>query len=242
VGSRVVGMGGGVKYPPEAVGKPDVGGKLGLSAEVIASLKPDLIVVAAETGAAATLAQPMAAAGIPMLVLSYPRIESVFRNLTVLGEVLGVQPRANAVIAQMKDKLAAVDIAVKGLPRPRVYLETGAAGSGSFQTIGPGHYADDSLRLAGGRNAFPTLHGASQVTSESIALADPDRMVILTSDPALTIPMLAQRPGWDQLRAIRSGNAMIVPRGFILIPGPRQADAVTILARAIHPGLALHAP
>jgi iron complex transport system substrate-binding protein len=126
----------------------------------------------------------------------------------------------------MQQQLEAVRARWQGLPLRSVYLETAAAERGAFQTIGRGHYADDALAWAGGRNVFSDLAGSQQVSAEAIAVRNPEVIVSLQAVPK-PAAAIAARPGWQHLRAVR--------RWQQLIPGPRQIEAVLDYARALHP-------
>ena len=134
----------------------------------------------------------------------------------------------------MEARLQAVSQALDGAPRRSVYLETAAAARGAFQTMGTGHYANDALQWAGGRNVFADLQGSQQVSAEAIFVRDPDVIISLQQvpkDPAL----IAERPGWHSLRAVKNGRVVVLERSHKLIPGPRQIEAVEQDARALHP-------
>lgn len=231
---RIVGIGGKVLYPESVLHLPSVGGMLGFSVEAVLALDPDLVVMAVGTDAAAQLARPLSEMGVPVFLATYSDFASILAYMRLLGAALGLSERAERLVSSMQTTISDVAETLKDRPRRGVYLETGAAGNAAFQTVRAGHYADDGIRLAGGRNVF-TLKGPRQVTVEGIAEADPDVIVVLASDPALTPEVVAARPGWSALRAVREGKVVVLPRGFMLIPGPRQAEAVRILARAIHP-------
>jgi iron complex transport system substrate-binding protein len=233
-GERLVAVGGKVLYPEEALKLPSVGGALGVSVEAILACKPDLVVMAVATEAAARLTQPLRDFGVNVFLATYSDFASILNYMRLLGSALDLRDGAARVIARMETTVEQVKERLQDRPRLSVYLETGAAGSAAFQTVRVGHYADDAIRIAGGRNIF-TIEGASQVTLEGIAAGDPDVIVVLASNPSVTAANVAARPGWTALRAVRSGKVVVLPRGFMLIPGPRQADAIAILARAIHP-------
>jgi iron complex transport system substrate-binding protein len=231
---RLVGIGGVVLYPDGVLTLPRIGGALNFSVEATLALKPDLVVVPDGTAAAAQLAGPLSAMGVPVFLARYGGFASIIGNIRLLGAALDLNDAADRLIAAMQSKVAALAAMLEGLPVRRVYLETGAVGAGAFQTIRFGHYAEDTIRIAGGSNAF-NLKGTPQVTLEGIAAADPDAIVVLASDRDMTAASVSARPGWTALRAVRDGRLTVIPRGFMLIPGPRQADAIEILARVIHP-------
>lgn len=233
-GNRLVGIGGAVLYPDSVRRLPRIGGALNFSVEATLSLNPDLVVMGADSDAAAQLAGPLSAMGVPVFLAKYSGFTSITRYIRLLGAALDLRDGADRVIAAMEAKVAAVAQRLAGRPVRRIYLETGAAGTAAFQTIRSGHYAEDTIRRAGGLNAF-NLKGPPQVTLEGLSAADPDAIVVLTNTPQMTPASVAARPGWTALRAVREGRLAVIPRGFMLIPGPRQADAIEVLARAIHP-------
>lgn len=233
-GERLVGIGGVVLYPDSVLGLPRIGGALNFSVEATLSLNPDLVVMPSGTDATAQLAGPLAAMGVPVFLAKYTDFASITRYIRLLGAALEFREGAERAIGAMEAKAAAVAQRLAGRPARRIYLETGAAGTAAFQTIRSGHYAEDTIRRAGGLNAFE-LKGPPQVTIEGLASVDPDVVVVLANSSHVTASSIANRPGWTALRAVREGRIAVIPRGFMLIPGPRQAEAIEVLARAIHP-------
>lgn len=232
--NRVVAIGGRVRHPPEALGKPSVGGALGYSPEAVAPYRPDLLVLTPSHQTALGLVEPFTRAGVPVLMLAHPDLPSVLRNITLVGQATGAEAQAKRLGGQMLQQLEAVRARWQGVPPRSVYLETAAAERGAFQTIGHGHYADDALAWAGGRNVFSDLDGSQQVSAEAIAVRDPEVIISLQAVPK-PAASIAARPGWQRLRAVREGRVVVLERGHKLIPGPRQFEAVLDYARALHP-------
>ncbi len=232
--ARVVAIGGRVRWPEVARTKPSIGGSLGYSAEAVAAHRPDLIVVTPSHHSALGLVDAFERIPVPVLVLAHPDLPSLLRNIDLLGRATGADDAAQSVRAELSSRLQVVARRLEGAPVRSVYLETAAAARGAFQTMGTGHYANDALRWAGGRNVFADLRGAQQVSAEAIFLRDPEVIISLQQmprDPA----MVAARPGWHGLRAVQSGRVVVLARGHKLIPGPRQIEAVEAYARALHP-------
>ena len=231
---RVVAIGGRVRHPQAAVGKPSVGGALGYSPEAVAAYRPDLLVLTPSHQTALGLVEPFTRAGVPVLMLAHPDLPSVLRNITLVGQATGAEAQAERLGGKMLQQLEAVRARWQGVPPRSVYLETAAAERGAFQTIGRGHYADDALAWAGGRNVFSDLDGSQQVSAEAIAVRDPEVIISLQAVPKPAASIVA-RPGWQRLRAVREGRVVVLERGHKLIPGPRQIEAVLDYARALHP-------
>ncbi len=231
---RVVAIGGRVRHPPEALAKPSVGGALGYSPEAVAAHRPDLLVLTPSHQTAIGLVEPFTRAGVPVLMLAHPNLPSVLRNIDLVGQATGAEAEAELLRARLHRQLEAVRSRWRGVAPRSVYLETAAAERGAFQTVGRGHYADDALAWAGGRNVFSDLEGSQQVSAEALAVRDPEVILSLQAVPK-PAAAIAARPGWRHLRAVREGRVVVLERGHKLIPGPRQLDAVLDYARALHP-------
>ncbi|MGC4078556.1 MAG: ABC transporter substrate-binding protein [Rubrivivax sp.] len=232
--ARVAAIGGRVRYPEAALAKPSVGGALGYSPEAVAALRPDLIVLTPSHGSALGLVEPFERAGVAVLVLAHPDLAAVRRNIELVGRATGSEAAAAVLLARFDGSLASIRQAWQGRSQPTVYLETAAAARGAFQTVGRGHYADDALACAGGRNVFSDLNSAQQVSAEAVLLRDPEVIVSLQAVPK-PAEEISARPGWSRLRAVREGRVVVLPRSHFLIPGPRQTEAVLAYARALHP-------
>lgn len=233
---RVAAIGGRVRWPESAKAKPSIGGSLGYSAEAVAAYRPDLVVVTPSHYSALSLVEAFERVQVPAIVLAHPDLPSVFRNIDLLGRATGVDEAARALRAGMEARLQAVAQKVSVAPRRSVYLETAAAARGAYQTMGTGHYANDALQWAGGRNVFADLQGSQQVSAEAIFVRDPDVIISLQQVPKRA-SLIAERPGWHSLRAVKEGRVVVLERSHKLIPGPRQIEAVEDYARALHPEL-----
>ena len=231
---RVAAIGGRVRWPEAAQHKPSIGGTLGYSAEAVAAHRPDLIVITPSHHSALALVDAFGRVGVPVLVLAHPDLPSVLRNIELLGRATGADAQAAALRASLQQRLQSLAQRVAAQPPRTVYLETAAAARGAYQTMGQGHYANDALAWAGGRNVFADLAGSQQVSAEAIFARDPDVIVSLQQVPK-SPELIAARPGWHSLRAVKAGRVVVLPRGHKLIPGPRQIEAVEDYARAIHP-------
>lgn len=231
----IVGIEAYTRFPPEAAGKPLVGGRLGFSVEAIARLVPDLVVMTPARQAAHALTEPLARLGVPAIVVTHRDLAQVFGNIALLGQATGAEAAASALLAALQAELDLVARRIAGSPSPTVFLETSANGRGAFGTPRPGTYTFDILTAAGGRAALPDLaaSGPSQVSGEAILRADPEVYLLAgRPDQAAEIP---GRPGFAGLQAIRDDRLHAVSRAELLIPGPRVVAGVQRLARLLHP-------
>ena len=124
--NRIVGIEAFTRFPPEVLGKPLVGGRLGFSVDAVVDRKPDLVVVTPARQAANQLVEPMERLGIPVLVLLHRRVPEILDNIRLLGKICGVPERGEALAAELRARLDKVEKQVEGLPRPSVVMITGS--------------------------------------------------------------------------------------------------------------------
>jgi len=232
---RIVGIESFTRFPPEVAGLPVVGGRLGFSAEAIARLQPDLVIMTPARNAAHALTEPMARIGVPTLVITHSNVPRIFSNLRMFGLALGLEARSEALVAGLEARLLAVTQRLAGRPPVPVFMETSSTGAGVFGTVRPGTYSFDAVRLAGGASVFPGLspNGPPQVSGEAILRADPTFYLVAgRQDQAAAVP---GRTGFHTLSAVREGRVGMVSRAQFLIPGPRVVDGVETLSRLLHP-------
>ncbi len=235
---RIVGIDGLTKAPPEVLHLPRVGNRIGFSADLIARLRPDLIILTPARHAAASLLRPMEIAGIPVAVLTHPTVAAVMDNIHNIGWLIGEEANTANVIADMQAKLNLVQQHISGEKPKSVYFETGSSARGRSVSVRPHSYTDDLLRLAGGRTVFPALSSLSQVSGEAVRLANPD--VIVVAGDQSKAEAIQHRPGWNSIPAVAGGRVFAVPRALFLIPGPRIAAGADCLARKLHPNAFAH--
>ena len=108
-------------------------------------------------------------------------------------------------------------------------------------SVGEGSYLHELIVLAGGRNVVPaTLGPFPQVDPEFVVLEDPEVVLLLDAPFGVTAADVAQRPGWEGLRAVADGRVVeLVDEEVDALsrPGPRLGEAVRLLARLFHPEL-----
>ena len=210
----------------------------------IAELAPDVIVTqqlcpvcAVSTGQVDGAVRPLPRC--PELVSLDPRtIGEVFADIRRVGEVTGHADEAEALLADLDRRLAAVRERIAERPRPRVlaleWLDPPFAG---------GHWVPEMIALAGGIDAAgePGGHSA-RLTWDQVAAADPDVIVAMPcgfdeAGAREQIATIAGLPEWRSLRAVREGDVFPVDaNGCFSRPGPRLVDGVERLAAILHGG------
>ena len=230
---RIVGIESFTRYPREVLDRPLVGGRLGFSVDAVVALKPDLVVVTPSRQAANQLVDPMERLGVPIVVFLQRSVPEILANIRLMGRIAGVAERGEEVAARFEARMAAVKRKVEGRQPPSTIMITGRLGNGLLLVAREGTYTGDAMMMAGARFALPGTATLAQVSPEAILNADPD--VLLWAGNERDLEDLIARPGWRDMRAVRSGRARTVSRVELLIPGPRTIDGIEHLAAIFHP-------
>jgi iron complex transport system substrate-binding protein len=230
---RIVGIEAYTRFPPEVLGKPLVGGRLGFSVDAVVAERPDLVVVTPARQAANQLVDPMERLGIPIVVLLHRSVAEVLDNIRLLGRLGGVAQRGEELAVRLQARLDRVKQRIVGLEAPSTVMITGRLGNGLLLVARPGTYTGDAIVRAGGRFGLESSGTIAQVSPEAILNADPD--VLLFAGSEKDLKELIARPGWKDMRAVKDRRAHAVVRAELLIPGPRTIDGIERLAEIFHP-------
>jgi iron complex transport system substrate-binding protein len=210
---------------------PSVGGSLDPSLEVVAGLRPDLVIAGLEV-----LEDRVAAIqrlGIRVERVRAETLGDVGATLALLGKLLAIAPRADSLWQAIVDTIAAVRADYPDRERVRVFF---AVCLFPPMSVGPGAFVDDLIEIAGGENIFSDA-GARwpTVSIEAVVERDP-QIVILPMEIAGPDPLdrLGQLAGWQLIPAVRKGDVVAVNSDIFSRPGPRVGEAARHLAVILH--------
>lgn len=233
-GASVVGRSRYCDFPAEARALPEVGGYVDPSFEAIFGLSPTLV-TGARGPAGATVADRITARGIDAYFPPTESFAEIDAMIVGLGERTGRQREAAAVVAAVHARTEAIERAVRELPPVRVLFVFGLE---PVVAAGPEGYAAEMLRRAGGVNvvtsgAYPTLD------VEKVVELAPDVVLDATMGEQRVARIRPDRPGWSSVRAVREGRVVRLDDEAVIRPGPRVAEGLERLARALHPSAKL---
>jgi len=201
--------------------------------EELLALQPDLAVVASYNDAVTV--RLLLRSGVAVVRLadasSFGGIGSAIRTL---GAAVGESARAEALVLNMEERIAAVQKRVAARPAPRVLYYA----LGGF-TAGPGSLVDEMITLAGGRNVVREAGiGAHGRISAELAIAlQPD--VVLVSGwqdgQAPAEAVLSQHAAWRQVPAIRDGRIHVVSGAWLTSVSQDSVRGVEVIAELLHP-------
>ncbi len=238
-GDFVVGVTEYCTWPAEAATRPKVGGYSAetISLERILTLRPDLVVSGGSLHA--SVRKRLEGLGFPVFVFEPANAEGALEDMELLGRMAGREGEADRLVRRMREDLAEIAARVASVPpsaRVRVFWEVG---SEPLVTCGARSILNDFITRAGGINVFGDVPASwPVVSSEEIVRRAPQ--VILAADdhqPGMAAEALARRPGWSGIPAVREGRIRFLPADPVSRTGPRMAQGVRLIARALYPEL-----
>jgi iron complex transport system substrate-binding protein len=233
-GNELVGRSRYCDYPAEALRLPSVGGYADPNLEAILALRPDLV-VGARGPAGAKLAGALTAQGVATFFPETESLEKIDGMLVGLGARTGHAADASRIVAALDERTAAITAAVAALGKVRTLLVFGVS---PIVVAGPGGFLDELLRRAGGTNVVTEGTPYPSLGVERVIALDPD--VILDPTAGHSGERIGvDSPGWREVGAVKRGRVVSLVDEAVIRPGPRIADGLAAIARALHPDAAL---
>jgi iron complex transport system substrate-binding protein len=228
------------EFPSEVKKLPRVGALLDPDTERILSMRPDFVLL---YGSQTELQSQFARAGIQTYVYRHGGIATVFETIRELGAATGHKAEAAKVVADLQSRLDAVRASVKGRPRPRVALvfERQPGSLREIYVSGGRGFLHEMLEIAGGVNVFADIaRESAQPSIETMLARAPDVIVEVHTRGMLEAREVAEEQNvWSTLSsvpAVRNKRIHILSGDYLVVPGPRLAQATEALAQAIQGG------
>ncbi|HSJ87195.1 MAG TPA: cobalamin-binding protein [Anaerolineales bacterium] len=237
-GNQVVGRDTLSDFPEEAKKLPDIGSTFdALNTEQIVSLEPDLV-LAAEINTPEQVKQ-LQDLGLTVYYLKNPlTLEEMYGNLEIVAQLTGHEKEAATLIDSLKKRVAVVDEKIAPISsRPNVFYELDATDPAKPYTAGRGTFITQLIERAGGHNIAADLDGYPQISLEQVVAADPAFIILGDARYGVSAETIAQRPGWENLSAVKNGKVLPFNDDLVSRPGPRLVDALEALAKLLRPEL-----
>ncbi len=207
-----------------------------LHAEALAGLDPQLILtqdlcrVCALPSGQVSDALDYLGCRADVLSLDPYTLDEVLGTILAVGARTGVNERAGRLVAELRDRLAAVGAAVAGRPRPRVAV---------VEWVDPpftaGHWVPDMVIAAGGEPVAARPGERSvQTTWAEFSAAAPDLALVTPCGFHLDGAAAQARAVAEKLPGIPVWA--LDGDGLVVRPGPRLVDGVETIAAILHPG------
>jgi iron complex transport system substrate-binding protein len=239
LGDRVVGVSSFCRFPAAVARLPTVGSFLRPDTELIARLRPDLVVVHAGPN---DVPRQLATLGIRSVTVDRGTLASVYSSIKVIGTAAGVADRANALVTGIQRQLDAVRASAARRPAKKVLVIMGRQPGtlSDLIAVGRGSYMNDLVTVAGGINVLddPRLPDYPHISMETVIRLQPD-LIVDAGDMGDTVEEHVRRqPATERLwrqqtnvSAVRRNAVHAVTSDAFVVPGPRVVEAAETLAR-----------
>lgn len=226
----------------------DDGGVYEIHEDVLAELDPDVIITQGICDVCAVdrvyVADVVADLGLDARVLTTDphSLADLYDDIHRIGEAVGRGEAAATVVADLKNRVNAIEQRTSAIEideRPRVAV---------FDWMDPvmlaGHWVPELVSIGGGR--YDLVEAGARSTPwewADIREYDPEVIAVAPCGFGLeqaqeNITDLTERPGWDDLAAVRDERVTILDgHHYVNRPGPRLVDAAAYLAGIVHPEL-----
>jgi iron complex transport system substrate-binding protein len=200
--------------------------------EAIAAYRPDLVVVAYDPK---DLVAALTKLGIPVVFhKAASTFAGAYQQIRQLGVVTGRAAQAAALVTKMRAQIAQVVAKRK----------SGATGASVYHELDPSFFSLTSRTFAGRvyalfglRNIADAAPGGSdypQLSPEFIVSANPDLVVLADSVCCgQTADIVASRPGWAGLKAVRNRSILRIDDSIASRWGPRLVNFVRAVGAAL---------
>lgn len=222
-------------YPKQLTQLPKVGYQRQLSAEGVASLKPEVLLGTNEMGPPNVLEQ-IKTLGIKVEVLSNKAdLETVRHNLLVIGDLLGKGPQAKILYDNYQAELAKYTSQVAQVQnkqaKPNVLLAIGF--SGNLLAAGQETTGDWLINKAGGNNVV-TFNSYKVLANEALVALNPDIILLANTggvtDKELVANLIKTNPSLQLTKAVQQNKVIMLDASLLVAGlGPRIPSEVNRL-------------
>jgi iron complex transport system substrate-binding protein len=234
-GDRLVGRGEYCNYPPEILEVTAVQSGNETNIEQIIALQPQLLIMSKVAQDESQISQ-FEDAGITVFVSDAQDIEGTYKAIGLIGQLVGKEAEADAVIGDMKDTFAELKAkasanAVPGGEQKTIYFEVSPLEFGLW-AAGGGTFMNEVAELIGLKNIFSDLPSWAEVSEEQVIERNPDYIMTVGmyfGDGPTPIESILSRPGWNSITAIKNKAILNMTEDELSRPGPRLATGAEML-------------
>lgn len=234
-------------FPEQAKQVPRVGsGPIGtVSLEAIVGKTPDLVLCKFDTHQ--PLVESLERLNFKVLALGPESLDELFEEAVWLGNVLQKQHAAAELIESMKSRASVLQKKVAELPvvrdtasgkrmKKRVFYQVW---SDPLMSAGKGSFIDQMLEMAGLENIVDVTAGRYPRISPELVVERNPELIFVPSSPKnpVNIESVLQRPGWQNVSAIKHRRVYLLDSDTVSRCGPRMLEALEqmiVAAQELH--------
>lgn len=212
-----------------------------IHAELIRELRADLLITQSHCEVCAVTPGDIERSGACLpaarqVALSASSLEDIFLGILRIGEALGLEDRAKAVVQRERQRLDNVRIKVARSPRPTVVMLEWAD-----PIFAMGNWGPELVEIANGELLLGKKgEYSAAIPSEQLRDADPEYLIVAPCGFNLQRSLLEQNvleryPWWRELQAVRNGNVAFADGNlFFNRSGMTVCQTAEIIAEILH--------
>ena len=242
LGDRIVGVDRFSRYPPEVLRKQKIGDYANPNLEVIASLRPDLVMIPTNP---VKLAERLATLRLKVLEIDQEGIAKLYESFRIVGEATGAGAQAAKLTSTVRGQLETVRAQAAPLKRTRMMFVVGRTPNrlDGLIVVGQASYLNEIIALAGGENVFrDAVASYPEVSLEEVLARNPD-VIVDMGDMADTVGVTDAHKRevtslWERLTnvaAVKQHRVYAVASDVYVVPGPRVVEAAKAFFAMLHP-------
>ncbi len=221
--------------------------------EALLDARPEVYIVFATNGMVDTNAirEKLEPVGIRVLALDFYKYDNLRYEINVIAKLFSKEKEADDLFLEFDEIESLVEDRIGRISetsRPTVVMEHHASLTRDPVVLTGTSQWTDLIQKAGGKNIFADLPGhTTHVDMEAILDGNPDVLMFdgITFDIGFNafdegndcqthMNFIAERPGFDEVKAVQSGSMMIMSGEFA---GPMMIHGLPTLAKLLHPSL-----
>ena len=185
-----------------------------------------------------TTSRGCASSVYPVVVVYAETVDEVLADIELIGEAIGEGEAAKTLTTEMAAGIDEVSTAATAVgATPRTFYQLGS--EPEIYGPAPDSFVADMVVLAGGIPVTTSDPAVFSIPVEALVAADPEVIVVGDANYGVCPADVMARPGWAGITAVEDGAVRPVDDIPVTRPGPRLAEGLASLARAIHPDLEL---
>ena len=242
LGDRIVGVDRFSRYPPEVLRKQKIGDYANPNLEVIASLRPDLVMIPTNP---VKLAERLGTLRLKVLEIDQEGIAKLYESFRIVGDATGARAQAAKLTSSVRGQLETIRTRAAPLKRTRMMFVVGRTPNrlDGLIVVGQASYLNEIIALAGGENVFrDAVASYPAVSLEEVLARNPD-VIVDMGDMADTVGVTDQHKRevtslWERLTnvaAVKQHRVFAVASDVYVVPGPRVVEAAKAFLAMLHP-------
>jgi len=232
---RIVGVSGYAVRPPRVRReKPRVSAFISADIPKILALQPDLVLAFSDLQA--DIVADLVRAGVAIHVFNQRDVAGILAMIRTLGALVGASERADQLAKQYEHRLAQIAGLPRPSPKPKVYFE-----EWDDPLISGIGWVCELIEIAGGEDILPKLRLQQSakdriISPDWVRAAAPDVILASWCGKKVVPDRIRQRPGWNEIPAVRNNRIVEIKSPLILQPGPAAlTDGLDAILKALWP-------